>query len=411
MTRISIFAMRSWGELGNLLAAKTLAAAIRTAEPAWEVEVLETDDFCPTLARTGEEIALLARRTADDPPLRRRGYLEIIERLSERLPPGFETAEPPGDFVRGETAALGRRLRESRPHLAVATKGVIARLLLVAARQAGAAVPVVNFVTNHGLQELALHRAPGADLSLVQLEAARASMVERFGYPPERVRVVGPLVAGHELRSFVEGRDGAGLDQLRFAEGVGPDEPVVVMFSNRGGKPFLELLRLLGEAHPRVPVLFIAHNDPPLLAAARALEDRLRPERWTLVERLTQAAYFHAIRQLEERPAVLVSKAGPNTVMEGLYFGLVPLVLVSGLPMEDWVGSWLTAGGLGVAAPEVPGLVAGLDDLLRRPERLAALKRAVLAFRAAAIRPEETASAIARALAELAPQTAAGGES
>jgi UDP-N-acetylglucosamine:LPS N-acetylglucosamine transferase len=394
--RVSIYAMRTWGELGNLLVARTLKAAIESAG-GFEVQLFEAEDYCPTLRRTGEEIRALSQRTAADPPAKRSGYLGIIRALEEVFPESFEIADPPAEAVRAEAEALRRHLLETRPDLAVGTKGIISRLLLTAAREAGGGIPVVNFVSNHGLLELGIHRSRHLPLHVVQFPEARQRLVERYGYDPATVEVVGPLVAGHELRGFVaSAAPGEGDIDLIDADDL--RTPVVVIFCNRGGSAYLEVLRLLGARHPEVPVLFIAYNDPELLAAAQALQGEARPRRWVLVSRLSQEAYFRTIRQAGERPAILISKAGPNTVMEALTFGFSPLVLDSGLPMEEWVSGWLVDRGLGLSAPGMSTLARELDRLLSERDRLDALKRSVLRFRETEIDPERTARAIAGAL-------------
>jgi UDP-N-acetylglucosamine:LPS N-acetylglucosamine transferase len=400
--RVALYAMRTWGELGNLLVARTLKTAIEAAG-GFEVQLFEAEDYCPTLRRTGEEIRLLSRRTAADPPAKRAGYLQIIRDLEERFPAEFETAEPPAGAALAESEPLRRHLLEIRPDLAVGTKGIISRLLLTAARRAGGGIPVVNFVSNHGLLELGIHRSRDLPLNLVQFPEARQRLMERYGYDPGRVEVVGPLVAGHELRGFVAPAEQGESGELDLIVPGDVDNPVVVVFCNRGGSAYLEVLRLLGARHPQVPVLFIAYNDPELVEAARALEREARPRRWVLVSRLSQEAYFRTIRQAGDRPAILISKAGPNTVMEALTFGFSPLVLDSGLPMEEWVAGWLVDHGLGLAAPEMSTLTRELDSLLSDRGRLAALKQSVLRFQAESIDPDRTARAIARALRRMLP--------
>ena len=397
--QVSIYAMRTWGELGNLLIARTLKGAIES-QPGFAVRLFEAEDFCPSLGRTGEEIRRLSQRTVGDPAARRTGYLGLIADLEERFPAGFEVEEPPSPAVLEETAALGGHLAATRPDLVIGTKGIISRLCLSAARRAGCAAPVVNFVSNHGLLELGIHRSVHLPLNLVQFEEARQKLLDRHGYLPERVEGVGQLIAHHELSGFVASQEGAAALDL-----LDPDDtetPVVVVFCNRGGMAYLELLRLLADRHPEVPVLFIAYNDPELLAAARALQEERRLRRWALVHRLSQEAYFRIIGELGgSRHALLISKAGPNTVMEVLSFGLIPLVLGSGLPMEEWVPEWLRRRGLGLAAADMPGLAAALDGLLQDRERLGRLKRSVLAFREESIAPLRTAEAIARSLERL----------
>jgi len=169
----------------------------------------------------------------------------------------------------------------------------------------------------------------------------------------------------------------------------------MVVFCNHGGEAYVHLLAHVGRRFPDVSVLFIAPSDPALLQRARALRDTLAPRRWELVDELPHAAYLDRVAELGRmRHSLLVSKAGPNTVMESVNRLLPPVVLASGLPTEDWVMRLVTREGIGHAGRSLEELIEGVDRLLAEPERIALHKERTAAFRERQLGGRDYAEAI-----------------
>jgi hypothetical protein len=400
-TRILICAMRTWGELGNLLAARTLAAAIEEADPDTTTEVIAGDDVVAPLAQTGGEIRSVSCGSADARE-RRSGYMAIMARVEAAYPSGFEAQDGWPAPLAEQIERLAAEIVSHEPDVIIGTKGILTRLCVAAARRREIAAPVVNFITNHGLLTLPIHRSTAPALHLVQYREAAEWLTGRFGVDPSRVRVAGPLVAGERLRQLLK-RDGGPLEERR-EDRAEPreDEPQLVILSNRGGTVYTRLLDHLAAHHASVSVLFIALNDPSGMARAAEIAARARLASWLLVERLDQGEYLQRLHAAgRSRFGLLVSKAGPNTIAEALAHRLPAVVLPSGLPMEDWVPEWLERGGMGVRATSPESLIDAVDGLLRAPSRIAALKIALDRNRDQELAFDRTPLEIAGALREL----------
>jgi hypothetical protein len=380
---VQIISMRSWGELGNLLAGRTLAATLAPELPGTSVEVWEAESLFPRFAPIGEEI----RRVVGDrlPPERtRQAYLRVMAGLVEALPPGFEAAAELPEPLATEIAPLAAHLAATRPDVVVGTKGVISRLCLAALRRSGHRATVVNYVTNEGLLRLDVHRCPLIDHHLVQFERARRYLVDEHGYRPEQVRVVGRLLARAQASRFFEGGSAA-----TGAPPSGAAVRRVLIFSNRGGREYLELLDRLTHGFPDAAVVFVAYNDPELAGAARDLLSRRATGDWQVFDRLGQGDYFRYLDWLAAGQAPLfISKTGPNAMLEGVYFGLPQLLLRSGLPMEEWVGPFLAEHGVGQAYTDMAGLIDTALRWLADPAQLAGRKRRALDLAGGVLDPQ-----------------------
>src|SRR5262245_40743399 len=90
--------MRSWGELGNLLAAKLLASALSEEMDATTV-VIEAESLLPRLADIGGRIQELVSRH-DAPEAIRSDYMELVRELTSVFPPNFELGCAPAPLRR-----------------------------------------------------------------------------------------------------------------------------------------------------------------------------------------------------------------------------------------------------------------------------------------------------------------------
>jgi hypothetical protein len=230
---------------------------------------------------------------------------------------------------------------------------------------------VVNYVTNHGLLELPIHRSVVPDLQLVPLKQSRA-LLERHGVAGERIHVVGAISALRTAQPIV-------VAEPTPAE-RGDGRPRVVVFSNRGSEAlYLGALELLARHPSRPEVLFIAYGDAELAAKAEALAQRAGVRDWVVRDRLEQEAFLATLARFARFPAAfVVTKSGPNTMFEAARMGLPLLVHRSGLPMEDWVREFIREHQLGhfAAGPDatIETLRRWLDDLatvVRRKQQLA----------------------------------------
>src|SRR5262245_14563698 len=115
---IQIIAMRSWGELGNLLAARTLGHLLATRlDP--DVIILEAEHFFTKLTAIGNKIRNLATECASPDDLHYR-YSRLVARLRILFPEDFEVAEPPAWF-RKDVGALQAFFRRTKPAVVCCT--------------------------------------------------------------------------------------------------------------------------------------------------------------------------------------------------------------------------------------------------------------------------------------------------
>ncbi|MEM9556290.1 MAG: hypothetical protein AAGC60_18690 [Acidobacteriota bacterium] len=369
--KVHLFAMKTWGELGNLLAAKTLAACLAESDdPNLEIEVFETERFMPRFAHYGERIAAIIKDRSLDVPTRIACYHALMEEIGDVFYPGFETDEPIRGPVADELGPLAEHLSSHRPDLVLGTKGVIARVLHAATQRSSADPVVANFVTNEGLLTLPIHRSTTIRHHFVPFESGRRLLLERYGYGPDLVRAVGRLIAHAHVSSVTPQATDSVLPAA--APAAAQTEHRIIVFSNRGGSPYLDLLRTIGESGTRPSVLFIGYNDPDLVAGARALQAELDADNWHVVERLGQGDYIKSIRWLSHgRYPLLLSKTGPNTMLEATYFGIPQLLLGSGLPAEEWVGPFVEEHGFGLSFRTMDALCETLAAWLADPEEIA----------------------------------------
>ncbi|MFE9681813.1 Moenomycin biosynthesis protein MoeGT1 [Streptomyces sp. NPDC002701] len=371
---IQVLSPRTWGEFGNYLAATRFSRVLRDAVDA-EVTLLEAEPILPWLGEAGAEIRTISLESPDA-TVRTRRYMALMARLQERFPAGFEIDPSPEQIA--ELAPLTAHVRTTSPDVVVGTKGFVARLCVAAVRLAGTGTRVVSHVTNPGLLQLPLHRSPHPDLTLVGFAWAKDHLLARTGGDPDRVRVVGPLVAQHDLRDFMTSESAAPAGDP-WGGDTDSGRPCLIVFCNRGGDVYLELVHHIAVRHPDTDLVFVGYDDPALARRAAAGAERLA--HWRFHSRLTQAEYFDYIDRASKSPyGLLVSKAGPNTTLEAAYFGIPVLMLESGLPMEQWVPGLIHDHDLGRACATPEDLFRTVDDWLARPSAIEAHKEAAIGF-------------------------------
>ena len=74
---------------------------------------------------------------------------------------------------------------------------------------------------------------------------------------------------------------------------------------------------------------------------------------------------------------LLITKAGPNTIMEAVHCGL-PLILTGAIPGQEEANlDYVRSRGLGIVATQPAEVVAAVKEMLGNPERAAHFKRAM----------------------------------
>lgn len=406
INQVHVLSPRTWGEFGNYLAATRLTGVLRDQLDA-EVTLQEAEPILPWLGTIGADIRDITL-TSPDAATRTRRYLARMSQLERRYPPDFEADPRAGG--RPELAGLVNHLRQTQPDVVVGTKGFLARLCRAASHALLRPPRVVSHITNPGLLRLGIHRSRHLDLTLLPFDWARRQLPAPQGTPPGRLRVVGPLIAQHELGEFLAGgQPGTGADKVaaeaRPDAGWGPVEagnrPRVIVFSNRGGNAYPRIVRHLARCHPHIDLVFVGYNDPDLAREAAAAGSGMA--RWRFHSRLPQADFFAYLAQASCSPhGLLISKSGPNTTFEAAYHAIPVLMLESGLPMEGWVADLIHDHRLGRCCGTADQLIRVLDNWLADPAALREHKRAAAGFARDVLDQTAVAARIGAAVRELA---------
>ncbi|HUF38525.1 MAG TPA: glycosyltransferase [Anaerolineales bacterium] len=217
-------------------------------------------------------------------------------------------------------------------------------------------VVVTDLVSTHAFW---FHR--GADLTIVPTRPAYRHALA-CGLPAERVAEVGLPVAERFCRPDGE------REVLRAALGWPADRKMVLLVGGGEGMGPLEATaRSIARALPEVGLAVVAGRNV-------ALQARLEKADWEI-----PTFTYGFVRNMPDLMAaadVLVTKAGPGTISEGLNAGL-PIILYSFLPGQE-AGNvpYLTENGAGLWAPSPEDVIAGLRGWLEDQEAYEAARSA-----------------------------------
>jgi len=388
--RILIVSMTTWGEMGNWLSGKGLAGALARLAPHAEIEIEAAEPLIPRFAATGAAIKE-ATTASGSPEERFARYSEVLRGLEAVLPPGIETDPGAHPSLAAELEPLCARLRAKPPDLVIGTKGVICRILAAALRLEGLDRPIINYVTNHGHFQFAVHDCPDAALHLVRFPEGAEYLRRERGWSPQSMRVIGYLIAAQQLGTI------AATEAIPSG-----DARSLIIVSNRGGREYLDVLRAMLPYGESVEVTFIAINDEALSAAAQEEISRAGISNWRTVTKLAQAEFFQLLAQARSRGVcALVTKGSPNSIFEAAYFGLPMFLFRTGLPMEEWGSEIVIREGLGFVEETAAELNAHLTRAFAHPAELEEIRAKEIAFAKQYLDQKETISRIELALAEV----------
>jgi 1,2-diacylglycerol 3-beta-galactosyltransferase len=252
---------------------------------------------------------------------------------------------------------LRRLLAEHPADVVVSVHPLFNHCVTRALRDMGSSRPYVTVVTDLWTAH-AFWFCPRATHVIVPTDGARQCGL-RCGVAPARITVRGLPVA----RKFTDAALAAGGDPRQAARerlGLSPRGPVVLLVGGGDGMgPLYETARAIDAAlgglalRPQLAVIAGRNAD---------LRERLTAAEWHLP--LTVEGFVRNMPQWMAAADVLVTKAGPGTITEGLLSGL-PLVLIGKVPgQEDGNVDFVVRGGAGAWAPEPERAAAVLRDWL-----------------------------------------------
>jgi glycosyltransferase involved in cell wall biosynthesis len=375
--RCLIVAARSWGEMGNILAARRLAAHLGAHIPDCSFDVHAIEDFYSPMEEIGARISRIKSRGG--PAQVRAAYFELMDELTSVFPSGFELGDPRRLPAHEELRVLAEEIRSVA--LVIGTKGLISRLCISACSLLERhGIPVVNYVTNEGLLQFNVHLAKTPSLQIVPGQRG-VDLLVAAGVPRESIRAVGYLLDAKAPGAFSHDAVGA--------------PPSIGILINHGGEeywPLIEAAAARGSSL-RVSVICVSSD---------AIRDRIlkvAPGHWRVMDRLAPREYMRELAMVAQSlHPLMICKAGPNTVLECLAAGVPVLALQSGLPQEDWVAQMLLTARGGLAGEEPERLAKTLNDWLDTPSKLAAMKTDGMAYIEALRRDTASAKGIVAAV-------------
>jgi 1,2-diacylglycerol 3-beta-galactosyltransferase len=238
---------------------------------------------------------------------------------------------------------IRRLLAEHPSDIVVSVHPLFNHCVNWAMREIGDRRPYVTVVTDLWTAH-AFWFCPQATHVIVPTDGAQARGI-RCGLSPERITVRGLPVA----RKFTEWtRSGVDQTGVRKTLGLSPLGKMILLVGGGDGMgPVFETARAIDGALQDL-------NPPPQLViiAGRneSLARRLRAAEWRAPLRVE--GFVKNMPQWMAAADVLVTKAGPGTITEGLLSGL-PLVLMGKVPgQEDGNVDFVVQSGAGVWAPK-----------------------------------------------------------
>jgi len=260
---------------------------------------------------------------------------------------------------------------------AVASYPIVRRRLLRLLRKHPADVivsvhPLVNHVVTWAMRRLDLHLPyitvvtdlltanafwfyPHVTHLIVPTEGARTLGI-RHGVPAERITVRGLPVA----RQFTEDRDRLDNSSMRAKLGLRAEGRIVLLIGGGDGMgPVEETAHAIDTALADMP-------SPPQLVVVTgrnaALRERLENATWRIPVRIE--GFVRNMPEWMAAADVLLTKAGPGTITEGMLSGL-PMILFGKVPgQEDGNVDYVVQGGAGAWEPVPVQAAARLREWL-----------------------------------------------
>lgn len=196
---------------------------------------------------------------------------------------------------------------------------------------------------------------PRACLTIVSSEEAQQQLIRR-GVPKEKIQICGFAIG--EPRS----ERNCIRTQLKFSTGL---FTVMVMVGGEGSKCLYNIVRLLLQS--RLPIQIIA-------IAGRNRKSQIQLQRMRHFPNLRIIGYSNEILNLMNISDVLITKAGPATLMEAFSLQL-PVIITSWAPgQEEGNSKYVESKQLGYVIKKHCQIISILSDLMECPQKLKILR-------------------------------------
>lgn len=358
MAKALVLGMKTWGQLGNKIAAMRLGESIAKFNNISSVEVVFADDLIPILKKTGTKIRVLSKAAVSEKE-KYRSYMEIQDCLLEYFPKGFEVSSV-SDFTAEGIRLLKEYISAYQPDVILGTKGLISRICFFLVRELGLECRVLNYITNPGLLELEIHQSQWLE-HIISFEFTRSKLIS-LGCPEKNIHTIGSAIS--DVNAYISDlKREEHIDERQLSNGG------VLILSNYGGETYLDYLKTCMQANQSSNVLALFCGQPEVFNDAKNMMQFNNKTNCFIFEELQQSSYLsYASIMAKSNASFLLTKSGPNTVMEAVSLGLPLLVHWSGLPMERWIIQVINKYGLGVAVEASDQIPEILDDWLENPK-------------------------------------------
>lgn len=242
---------------------------------------------------------------------------------------------------------LRNLLREQRPDVVVSVYPLCIHALAQARRDLGISIPQITVVSDL----VNIHPTwgcPAVDYCVVPTEPARQQILQ-YGIPAERARLLGMSV-GLQFGIRQE------KETLRSQLGLEPDLETLLIMGGAGGVgPLFEVVCGLDEADLPLQLLVVTGHNERLHRKMAAASWQKNVHLFGFVER---------VWDLMGASDLLLTKAGPQTICEGLSMGL-PILIFDALPgQEADNANYVVSHGAGLFLNSPESLAATLRGLL-----------------------------------------------
>ncbi len=280
---------------------------------------------------------------------------------------------------------LKELIREMRPDVIVSVHSLLTKSTWNMTQSLGVQIPYITVVTDL----IRFHRAwayPKVDICVAPTEEAKQQLIG-FGMPEEKIQLLGMPI--HPKFAI------APNDVAAQRKTLGLREDIFTVLLVGGGDGVGGLKDI---AHT-----FVRSQLPMQMIVVAGRNEALRRQ---LTEESAQFLFPSAILgfvdnmpDLMRASDVIVTKAGPGTIMEALSCGL-PIILTSAIPGQE-VGNidFVVQHGVGVYAPDLSDMVSQVRRLIE----LDPSQREAISQRARALSSAQASFAIAKLILQYVP--------
>lgn len=338
--------------VGHTRAAQALESWARLEKPAWEVVHLDVMTLVPRLFRKIYSDLYVAM-VRSIPEMWGHLYALSDKDKSIRIARAFRR-----EFQRLNTLKFMQCLEAMQADQIICTHFLPAELLSDARQKGKLKVPVWVVVTDYDVHRLWVYS------SLTGYFAASEEVAYRMnkrGIPAHTIHVTGIPISP----SFAQP-----LSRLECAEelGLDPQRPTILFMSGGIG---------IGRMESSIEEVILAQEEVQVVALAgrnEKLKRNLEALARKFPGRIVALSFMSTIERLMACADLTVTKPGGLTTAECLAVGL-PMVVISPIPgQEERNADFLLEQGAGVKALDAAGVVYKVQELLREPSKLEALR-------------------------------------